>query len=1242
MALFAPEEIKGIEEEDKESTGNTIPATNTLFSRSEIAGISQAEAPAGDAIRAMDVNRMNIKQKTANQIKGLIPDNTERTAKNLTDITPIPGVKDPSEYAHVTMPDAEAPITGGDLVNFMVGPEMSVVGMKLDNEGLTWDWENMKTQWSEEPLWLNLMSTTSLVGSILFPAAKAAHVSVKYGSMGMKMPGLRDQASKAAGLFGGGKWVPLLDKKEEINKFKTLGLLDKSVNDITDDKLRMLRQMEYNRSKFIDTAERIAKADAGEIKVSPMEALKHAFVRRFSNQYMKIANLTEGADVRRQYHDSLDNLWKSEDIGRFFVDIPEAAAGPRIYQHYLWKSEPATFAKPKLSESEARWANYLGDAMVEHQDEMLEAGVITQETYDRIGQMHVPALLKSTPQAQLDATRTYMIPVRGRKATGSKGPITTKPVKRKGLLRESVEEVFEEGEGVQHIALKTFKFPRLDGPTLMPRGSTRSEIYERLMEGQLITDPVDLTVHGFVTDRLLLHNFKFVRDVANNTSYSVPAADMVSKYTPKKGGPFNKAAAEAAGYMPLDSLGGQIPNTVRRMLEKVNSNMLGPNGELPWIRRELFEQMFDENGIFGQVQAATNFLDMTTAIHKTAKTALNPPTHFQNAAGNGVFLMQGGFNIVDPSNINLQSRMAKTFNKIAGAHRFARDSGRSSRDILDNMDINLGKIKVNGKTFDLNEELLNPQVRELIEESAFNAVEGYQALEDMYSRLRKDQYLTRQVAEGFLGFKKMAQLGDKKGFRWFDNMTKWYLAEDMVPKMSYYMKLRGDGFSRDAAIIEVGRRLPMYSTVGSTVKSGRRFLFPWLTFPTEALRIQKNNIMDYPIRMMPWLRLPQIMQTAFAGAGGLGGPENVEESKLGLSPFAHQPTTVMATGRQAGTVGGVLGGGIIGGVAGALKGGARGAAVGAAAGAAGTTAIAQSLMTDDKGDQIRGMVLDWLPHSSFMIASTSPFMGDETYPWKSFAELQQQLPAEPLAILKPIIELAEGKTAFGAPVRGETFGDKMSAAMAGFIGFVAPPWIQRYGLKSTTPDISIMEYLETQAGVNIPGAGLDPTNVSTLLMDTGTFVDPNTGKAGSLSHDFFLKNIGMAKSWGSDPTTRLINESRTEQHLTEIRSTMSRNLAMYLANGTDDLSNQVLYKVMATFTRQYANDPVMAQRKYREWLERRLDAIGRHPRLRNWSQEELKARLIKASEFAEGERGRAREDLLKTLRNELMVRKLSQ
>lgn len=1143
--------------------------------------------------------------------------------------------RNPLEFSLVKPPDYAAggigeAVEGTDVIDFLFGGEMAILGIKHDTDGFHASVDIATQQWSEQPAWINLLNLTSLVGTAFFPAAKAFHSSLKFGKLGKALPGLRKEA-----------WQPLLSKGDELQKFKMNKMLDESatIDDLDDKTLGLLRRQEYDRFRYQELAKRIEADKKGELKLGLGEKLRWAFDKRFANTYFLLnESISQGmgkSELRDRFVTSLDELWKTEDLGRWFLDIPDDKHGDKIAMYWMNKMDPQRFGTVKLSDKVKRWADNMYEEMAAHQREMLAEGAITQKTIARIGPVHFPAQYKGTPPPDVSMGQTMLLPVsEGRRGRNLVSEAAERTGIRKFLFGPGKDAVVTSEKSSRYIGLNTVDIPRLTFETMKKRQKDLPEVYQRLINGELITDTADMTMRGFVMDRLILTSFRTARDVimdpgtAQRAAYSRKTADILEQY-----GTASKAAK--AGYISLEnSLPKEVTKTLKRMIRKKGGTDFVD--ELPWMHKSVFDELFGGDGTFAQVQHAVNWLDIATGIHKTSKTALSIPTHFQNLAGNMAMLSQAGFNPLSPTNIKIQQTMAGAFNKIAEVHKAAREAGKSTRRILDNISLDLGTMKIGDRNFNLASELLDPKVRELIEESAFETVEGYAALERAYGRLKPEQRATKWTAEMFIGAKKALQFGDRKGFKWFDQMTKAYLGEDMVPKMSYYMALRGKGLSKEAAITEVARRLPMYNSVGSSIKFGRRFLFPWATFPSEALRITKNNMLDHPLRMMPWIKMPQIVQATLA-ATGEGPPtrEAVQEGKRFLPIWAQKGVTSLASSDVTGPAGGGFTGGIAGAVAGTIRGGPRGAAVGAAAGALGGAGLVNALSPQDHEDTMRGIVMDWLPHSSFMLSSDSPEIGTNNVPWRDVPSFLSQMPAEPLAIARPFFEIAAGRTGFGSEIGYKDPGDAFGKGIAGLIGFFMPPVIQKYGFKITTPDVSTTEAL---FGTHVPG---DITNISRAQTESGYKLDVNSGRVGNLSHDMLLNNFGILKSWVATPETRLANMTETERYMERIRAHMGRQLAFFIENGDDYKVSQVLSEIMSTFSTQYVDDPGLAQKKYTEYIERRLDVVGNHPRLKKWSKDEMLRRLVMASDFAAQQRMGARGTILDTLRKELLVRNMS-
>lgn len=1120
----------------------------------------------------------------------------------------------------MSMSPASQYISGTDIINFLFGDEMGVLGMKMDAEGIQWEWDIAKDQWANNPLWVNLLASTSLVGSALFPAAQAARSTYKFGMLGA-----------ALGKFG--------DKAGEIKKFKELKQIDEAtkIEDVSEATLKTLRMQEVQNASHNRLSALLEAEGRGELEISGWEKAKFEFQKRFANTYFQLGTgLVANSGARAAYHSSLDELWKAEDIGKVLADVPEADA--KVYQHWLHMEDATLVPDPKLDPKTRAWADDLSDRMRKHQQEAVDEALITEETRKHIGSMHIPAQTKGTPLPDVDIARTHLVPIRGRKVTERPGVLVGKDVPREGKLKRKLlgetKHIVEEEGRQKYLSVSTYKTPRLDYDTLVKeRKADLPEIAQRLQNGELITDPAELTFRGYMMDRMILNNFRVMRDMAMNDSWATSHSDIISEFG-GEGITISKMteAANKAGFVSLDTIPEGARAALTRMIRK-KGGQLGPDGQLPWMRKSAFDELFSESGAFNQAQAASDMMEVLTTMFKTSKTALSVPTHFQNGVGNLVMMAQAGMNPFEPKNLDILIGSSVAFRKIADYHTAARKAGISSREILDSARVDLGTITVNGKKFNLTEELFDPVIRDLIEESSFTKAEGAGHLEDLLKSLRSEQRLTRGAIKAYMKGKELLQVGDR--FKWADGATKAYLAEDMIPKMGMYLKLRGDGLTKAAAAIEVGRRLPMYSTVGSAVRQGRRWAFPWATFPLEAMRITKNNLMDHPLRMIPWLQATNIMQAAFSATGAAPtSPEDVKATRRGLPMWAQQSSTVVGSGGAVAGVGGAMTGGLTGAAVGGKFGGARGAMLGAAIGGAAGAAGLRAATTEEDTETMRGMVMDWLPHSSFMLASNSPDMMSDYAPFRGLSGALTQLPTEPLAIFRPMIDIMMGRTGFGTELPSAGPGHSFGQMLAGYIGFLSPPLIQKYGFKTNTPDIAASEAILGRA---LPG---DITNVSRLLQDTGSAIDPNTGKPGSLTHDFLLKNLGIGKSWSAHGSVALANETETERAMAKVRNYLSRQLSHYAANGDQDKLMKVLTDVMETYTKQYASEPGKATEEYRKWVEGKLGSLGTFPRLRNWSKDEMVHRMARSFEHARDSRSYARSMIQDTIKKQMAIKSL--
>jgi len=198
---------EGIEEEEEERQNSLFPNNSSEEERTDLRELlpqikEQPSTPQDNSdLRKSEAGVLLNKAEVASKIRnpdtrdlreGLIPSGgvVPEEGTGLTDLRTLSTRQDPiisydenipSDILEAGIPTAEPMHKGVNIANFLFGDEMGVLGFKLDSEGLDWEWENAKQQWSEAPLWLNLLAVTSLAGTIAFPIGRAALTAAKAG-----------------------------------------------------------------------------------------------------------------------------------------------------------------------------------------------------------------------------------------------------------------------------------------------------------------------------------------------------------------------------------------------------------------------------------------------------------------------------------------------------------------------------------------------------------------------------------------------------------------------------------------------------------------------------------------------------------------------------------------------------------------------------------------------------------------------------------------------------------------------------------------------------------------------------------------------------------------------------------------------------------------------------------------------------------------------------------------------------
>jgi len=1253
-----------------------------------------------------------------------------------------------------------------NVVNFVIGEDMAIWGVKWDAEGFKWNFQNMKDQWSEEPLWSTVTLGFQLL-TLVAPYAKALQLGARgmeLGRRGLKAAPLISKvpllkkvspagfkyyphvgARKVEGIvsefpenismamleesrpwFAAPEFLNMSEKgarKAEIDMLRDFNVVNlghivskwgdntakelyqqhgddayKYMSDVQLENLyhqipkRTMERMRRTAQKYNTSARLAAKLKlsqdknyANDVVFSTGDQMKLAFNRWFGNSYFdKVMGVTPDQNMVNEIGSNLSK-WNPPENIRSLMSAPPPQSVVKnmlhqaIYDHAVRDGVGNLVPPPSVISQEYQGVvDRTYSVLREQQRRALDMGLIS-DAEAAANPMHF-TLVRRRHKVQGGELQQYaranIVNLKDR------DPVTGKV--KKVIDPKTGKEV---ASTTEHIILNTGLFPRLQDPSLLPRRADWDKVYDALENGELFDTPEEFFLHTVVNDELLMRNFEVARDVVMDERYVMSAAELAGKYEGKRIPP---------EWVNLNDLvKGTSAGRLKRMIAKKAGNdvekttyLLGstdPGSQvLPYMRAGLADKLFGGEGIFEQSKIAASWAEALTTVYKSMKTGFNLPTHFQNTLGNMVFLAQSGMHPLKADTWRLARDLTENFRGYTKAKRAGTEMAWVTRN-ADKM------IEYNGFRMPFVDMLglgtdpaRNRLMQEHVVESAFEYIEGWEHLRRVYGRVSEADSPTLKSFVGSMlkvhdpsfdlktgGAAPIADMTKpqqwyKKGITGFLNTaTAAYLGEDIVPKMMLLMKNQADGMTLEGAITEVGRRLPMYNSVGKKFKSTRRVILPWVTFPAEAARITKNNIMDDPLKMLPWLWAPQVLQsTAFAlGMTGEGETkESLEEAKRGIALWAQQgPETVVYGGRQ-----GLAGaGGLIGGTTGALMGGLTKGPLGAVLGslAGGIAGAGASYFLDKDGEQLRGGVLNWLPHSSFMMSE----MRAPDFSFTKVKDVWETVPAEPFAILKPLYETFFGRDQYGNDVVTGGFGDSIKKGVAGYIGFLSPPIVQRYGFGTTTPDVALFgnEWtggavmaaaagalglaLTKGKGPLIPGlkaalqtnkAGLaaavaagaaagSTADVSRIYTDSGLTKDIY-GKEGTTAQDFFFNNIGMMRSYRSTPESRIANEDVTKRHLQELRSYLGRHLQYYAANGMDEQMIDTLKKIHITFKAQY-EDASLSQRRYRDYIEYYMSSIGQHPALRSISQEELVRRLYKASDYAEQARGMAQEEMYNLL-----------
>lgn len=1098
---------------------------------------------------------------------------------------------------------------GMTLYDTTVGPGLASLGVKVTKDYIGFSADQLKQQWAENPIWINLLNLSSLLG-VVAPIGLAARKGI------LKHEYLTNADEYYAKMLKGNNpeartWTDL--SKEQFDALDP------------EHKIDLIHSFEQSRKSYF-TAQRVKdyvrSTTPGsnfqpDIPFTPSERVKLWFTKNFANSYYRITNdWSETGPFRTTLENRIERAVPKDIVQTFLEQVPGPERGKTFMQGLLAKTYPNDVPGPSdYRPGEEELLTRLVDFGRAAQQKRLESGFLAPEEH-------------TGHPVHFNGMRVW-----GRGFLGDDPTLVTKQITYNPKSGKAT----------------AFGFAHLDQPNLITRESTPEEILDAIASGEIYHSPRDLVMNVLVRDEMIHQTFQTVVDIAGDKRYALPFDDIkeLKKSNPSALDKIRK------NYISLEE--APQKDRILRMMRTQGADILGDSQRLPWIHKQAFDALFGDAGLTRNTKFAHEYSlpEVWTMAMKTAATALNPRTQVTNLLSAVPFMSQHGVNPFNEENAAIGQQLWKAVNKIVEYHK-ANNGNSVALDELFHLgadaQLNLGTVTRRGQTFDLDAEILHPLVEKYLQEGTFMGAEAYNGLSNVEASAKAGSR-TRAFASWLNGLKKSSyQVGSEKYNlgNLMDFASKTYLSGDVVPKLMSYIDLRSRGFSREAAVYEGGRRFPMYGTTGAAIKSGRKVMFPWLSFPVEALRITKNNLLDHPLRTMPWLFAPQIIQSTLAGLGLAPSGQGAEEWKKGLPTYYQNPSVVQAYGGSGVGALTALHGAGLGAITGAAVGGPAGGLAGAIAGG-----VSGYYLGSRSTDAVRGALVKFLPHTSFMLSSTSPLI-NPTLPKNSLIgsampfdvtgnpssmiqSLLDQSPVKPLAVLMPFINLLKGEDVSGRPIRssGNPIQDTLEYTLAMTVGNLTPPFIRDNLFRTRGGDSISMS--EAMFGQHVPG---DFTDISQFMQDmkiapkgASRILDPYTLREKSPTMDFLLNHLsGILVSTPSSPEQRIRNETRAVHGFKEAANAVTRMYREAVTSHNDAKATALLakrYQIAAAQNVNYAFGVVDDMHK---WLNEQAEFMLSNPAFSGMSKNDLTKRIIEAVRYANGTVGTAQKAYLNMLR----------
>ena len=926
-------------------------------------------------------------------------------------------------------------------------------------------------------------------------------------------------------LFAGAKRIARVVKGADA-AIDPARLLERGLIDSVDEFTALPNYAKNIINKQADRIADIAETQAA-IKngtATAAQQVKASFHSQFGNAYLDDQALERMSPLStlKEWSTRTQDLVAGRTITNMLdmADEVPAAEGSAIL-HAL--KDPTQMAG--LSRTSKQFALQYADEARNMQRQLLDEGFIDQETADKVGDIWFSTLRQDSPLFEEGASTAIHSVIKRRTLdpdvagnlrviniprTGSahlKERSLTSPQVTSLIKRQRAAEALDVDKPDRALALLRNAPEEAEAVNLIQSGRVADAKAVLAREGFIGSNPKDLVVKSLLQQKLLFENFRTLRDVALNPNLTKSFDEVAAMSSQTK-----------RQMISLDKF--ENAATIRRMVAKktgrVNVDRLG------YVHRSVFDALADATNE-QTIGSGVSLLEIGTAILKTMKTSANPFTHFQNIIGNGVFLHMAGFNILAPKNAAL---MKKSWGAVSD-WQAARKSGAAIADIRD-----LGRLRtVTGREIDIAAELQNPLLsgaHGILDMSSIEASEGIPMLGKLARMAQDEQMLAKGLIKG-------AQKATKH--TGIEKMSEWYMAEDSAMKLTYYLHLRTEGLNPLAAANEVAKRMPMYGTVGGAIKRGRKVLFPWASFPTEATRILKNNLIDHPFRTASWMHAPNLLQAGMAqGPIAFGGKgmsyEEVEARKTQNPMYAQKLTSVVTPFR-------------------------------------------------DKNNDVRTMLMDFLPHSALLPPSIAETAGT-----------REKLPmglGNPAPIVTGFVDALMGKGSFGEDIATDPNNPAAGiySVITSTVGLLMPPLVQKYVFNPSLP-----------------------TQVYRGPVDAGIYKNPSTGKTGDPLYDMILNNFAV-KNYAGSAETEIANERFGGREMSNYRGRLGKEFNAWVSNGKWDKASETLRDVAQTFLSDTPDNPALAHQNYVDWLKLHSREVLKHPSMRGVSKEQFLNQISK-------------------------------